>query len=180
MTTNHQTIPALKPKQIARFWRHVEKGGRHECWPWTGFRLPDGYGRVGFYGVKYLAHRVAYRMRFGDFDPRLVVCHACDNPVCCNPDHLVLGTYWTNVADCKAKGRLATGTRNGRHTHPEATARGEWNGAVKLTSAEVRQIRDLRGVKIGVQFLADAYGVTTGQISRVARGKAWRFLEVAL
>jgi len=35
--------------------------------------------------------------------------HICDNRACINPDHLVLGTHRTNMADMKRKGRAARG-----------------------------------------------------------------------
>ena len=35
----------------------------------------------------------------------MVVMHTCDNPACCNPLHLRLGTTADNVADKWAKGR---------------------------------------------------------------------------
>ena len=36
-----------------------------------------------------------------------VVMHSCDVPLCCNPSHLVGGTYADNNRDMAAKGRHA-------------------------------------------------------------------------
>lgn len=96
-----------------RFWEKVDKSG--DCWLWTG--RPDGrmgYGRIreGVAGsATLLAHRVAWELAFGPVPAGLDVCHTCDIPLCVRPDHLFLGTTLDNMADAKAKGRMATGDR---------------------------------------------------------------------
>jgi hypothetical protein len=90
------------------------------------------------------------------------VCHRCDNPPCCNPDHLWLGTNADNVADKMAKGR-----------QPVQDQRGERNTAAKLTAADVEKIRGM--IRAGMTNIAIAarFGVTHQLISRIRRGKAW-------
>lgn len=53
-----------------------------------------------------LAHRKAWEDTHGAIPLGLYVCHHCDNPPCCNPEHLFLGTPQQNMDDAKAKGRV--------------------------------------------------------------------------
>lgn len=78
------------------------------CWEWTGYRDRDGYGKVRVRAIRsapIAAHRIAYERAKGPVPPGMFVCHACDNPPCCNPDHLWLGTNRENQNDAVAKGR---------------------------------------------------------------------------
>lgn len=96
------------PPLRTRFWDRVDKSG--ECWLWFGKIEWDGYGRVKYKGKSYRAHRVAWELVNGEIEDGLLVLHRCDNPLCCNPSHLFLGTQQDNMTDKKQKGR-ATGRR---------------------------------------------------------------------
>ena len=88
------------------FWARVDRSaGDEACWPYTGSRRGNGYGRLRLFGKYELAHRVAYRLTAGDIPDALHVCHRCDNPPCCNPAHLFVGTHQDNMNDKVAKGR---------------------------------------------------------------------------
>jgi len=88
-----------------RFWKKVNKGSPSECWEWMAYKNPTGYGRVSKGGKIEVAHRVAYELTYGAIPEGMVVMHRCDNPQCCNPGHLSLGTQKNNMWDCVSKGR---------------------------------------------------------------------------
>lgn len=75
------------------------------CWVWRGALFPNGYGKLIYKGRSYYAHRISYLLHNMRFNPRLLVCHACDNPPCVRPSHLWQGTYKQNTQDMLRKGR---------------------------------------------------------------------------
>ena len=81
------------------------------CEVWTGELNEKGYGRRRFRdGKNRRIHRVVWELRNGPIPDGLLVCHRCDNPPCCNPEHLFLGTHADNVLDMMAKGRRKDAT----------------------------------------------------------------------
>jgi hypothetical protein len=98
-----------------RFWSLVDRRGKNECWEWIGFRNGRAYGHFcidSFSGTKRRkinAHSMAYILINGDIPEGLVVCHSCDNRICCNPKHLWVGTQYENVKDMMKKKRQIGG-----------------------------------------------------------------------
>lgn len=94
------------PEFLIRYWAKIDcTAGLFECWNWTAGKTPDGYGLIRLGSKKIYAHHVAYELAHGD-RTGLHVLHTCDNPGCCNPIHLVLGTHLDNMRDRDAKGDL--------------------------------------------------------------------------
>lgn len=125
----------------ARFNAKIDRSaGEDGCWPWCASCNDEGYGNFWLGGRSAKAHRVAYRLHKGPVPDELLVMHSCDNPPCCNPRHLSLGTDLDNAADKYAKSRAnhATGERNGCSTHPERLKRGDENGSRKHPEKLVR------------------------------------------
>lgn len=149
----------LSPEvQASRFWSKVARGADAACWQWLGRTGGKGYGATHFQREPWWAHRLAYYLSFGAIPENLCVCHTCDNPACCNPTHLFLGTIADNNADMVAKRRHGFGIRNGN---------------AKLTEADVRAIRN--SVAEG-RSLADDYDVSPALISLIRNRKVWEHL----
>ena len=122
----------IRSDSSAHFWARVDQsGGSEACWPWTGAKTTKGYGSLSRDGRTHLAHRIAFALARGPYDATVCVLHACDNPPCCNPGHLWLGTRADNNADRDSKGRgvFPEGDANGARRHPERLARGDASGA---------------------------------------------------
>ena len=152
------------PAIASRFWRYavVAPG---ECWPWGGCRNNRGYGRLNQHGGQIYAHRLSWLIHRGPIPAGLFVMHRCDNPPCCNPDHLQLGTAKDNSQDAARKGRL-----DGRPNKKW----GEEVGNSKLTAAQVHEIRRLRAEGVCRRPIAVRFGVSMKRISEITTGKAWR------
>ena len=91
-----------------RFWLKIPSRPILPCWRWSSYKDKDGYGKIvrdGGANGDVGAHRVSWEIHFGDIPEGLYVCHKCDNPECCNPTHLFLGTALDNSRDRERKGR---------------------------------------------------------------------------
>jgi len=87
-------------------------GNEQDCWEWIGKKDKDGYGIFIINNITKV-HRAVYEFYNGQFPKNLMVCHKCDNPSCCNPDHLFLGTAKDNKQDAVNKKRHAFGSKIG-------------------------------------------------------------------
>lgn len=98
-------LPLLGPSSEANFRKAVAVRDPEECWPWTNATDPGGYGMLKLgRNTRVAAHRLAFALDRGE-PGKAHVCHRCDNPTCCNPNHLFLGTAKTNAEDKVQKGR---------------------------------------------------------------------------
>lgn len=142
------------------FWRKVERGAPNECWRWLGGLDRDGYGRAFMHSKKYVAHRLAYELAIKAPGKSLVL-HSCDNPQCCNPAHLRLGTVQDNIRDKVRRRRTTAGTRNGRAI---------------LTEEDIGKMRrnyspEKRGDAANA---ARAFGISHCHAMNILRNKRWQ------
>lgn len=87
--------------------------------------------------------------------PGLDTCHACNNPICCNPRHLRFDTRSGNVADMVAAGRAR-------------------NGNTRLTAEAVRVMRERYAHGAPQAVLAADYSVSPTMVSAIIRGRRWK------
>jgi hypothetical protein len=146
-----------RPNTRHSVFQHINMhgGDRNVCWEWLlvagggkGRGKPRPYISIG--GRKIIVTRIVYELMKGvtlsDDD---LICHTCDNSICCNPDHLYIGTHEDNTNDMVSRDRHG------------------------LPSHVVRRIRTLldREPPMTHQAIGDLYGVDRSVITRIANNK---------
>lgn len=163
-----------------RFWARVKLGAENECWEWTGACHTFGHGAVNV-GVRpfewgeatlgpgnMVTSRVAWVLANRRNVPEgMVVMHSCDNPPCCNPAHLTLGTRLDNNQDCHRKGRYSRITR----------VRGEASYNAVLTKEIVVEVK--RRLERGEypRAIAGSLGVSRYAVEAVRNGLTWQWVR---
>lgn len=159
-----RTVKAEKAESIEdRFWGGLDRskglGPQGDCWEWAKGRVQQGYGRLSVGRSEVRAHRFSYELAYGPIPEGMMVCHRCDNPPCCNPEHLFLGTALENNQDKAEKDR---------------TLYGEDHHKAKLKDEDIIAIRnDPRSHR----QMAAVYGVTHGLIGMIRRREIWARVE---
>lgn len=125
------------------------------CWLWKGHDDGRGYGTLYLNGQTRRAHRLMMIAVHGSIPAGAHVLHSCDQPACVNPGHLRFGSRHDNMRDCSARER---------------------HGAMKLTTAQVLEVRRRRAAGELLVPLAREYGVTKESISQITRRITWKHL----
>jgi len=150
-------LPNWNADDIERFLSKIIRVGASDCWEWTASKR-EGYGRFRIGEHLYVATRLMWRLTHGVDPIGQLVLHACDNPGCCNPNHLFLGTDEDNNNDKETKQR-------GKHP------KGENTGSAKLTTEEIIAIYQSAE---GRSELGRKYGVTEANIRAIQEGQTWQ------
>jgi hypothetical protein len=96
----------MRISEDQRFLTKIDFDFDTGCWNWAAGKNSTGYGLfTPTHNKKQSSHRWAYERYVGKIPMGILVRHRCDNPPCCNPDHLVLGTYSDNSRDTVTRGR---------------------------------------------------------------------------
>jgi len=159
--------PANTPDTL---WSKVDKRNEDECWEWKGYKNKEGYGRAWINDKGYYAHRVIYSLAYPNTislnapkstDDTGFLLHTCDNPSCCNPKHLFIGSHWDNMADKVAKGRSADFTQ-------------DKGPRCKLSMSQAREARELRKNGMSARDLALKFEISLASMKTLLRGDSYK------
>lgn len=146
--------------QKYHIWKHIIKGSEGDCWPCIcKGQDRQGHKLFGVLGKKYYAHRLVYELEKGEIPEGMLIMHLCNNPSCCNPKHLELGTKSQNTKQAYAHNPNLRIARLGHN-----------NGRSKLTA---EQITDIRASSDSHESAALRHHVSPSTISRIRDGKRY-------
>lgn len=146
------------------------------CLEWSkASRLGYGQLRISLEGKSKIiqTHRISAMVK----ENRILkssefVCHKCDNPKCCNPEHLFVGTQFDNMKDAYKKGRMKCTFEKG--FKPTTIKRGEDLEISKLTEEKVREMRKIYALgEIGHKRIAKMFGVSSRTAYCAIKGITW-------
>ena len=132
------------------------------CWEFVGAVSGSGYGSISIgYKTYTSTHVLAYELTNGPVPKGMVVRHTCNNKICCNPDHLIIGTYQDNKDDEILAGTHIKGSRQGQS---------------KLHEDDIPVIRKLISDGFSVNEIAALYAVSGTAIYYIRTKQNWGWL----
>jgi len=133
-----------------------------ECWEYQGTYNRDGYGQTRDTNHRTVrAHRVMYQEYYGPIPPGMYVRHTCDNPSCCNPHHLLVGTQADNMRDAIARGRFKSNA-------------GECNPRANLSQQLVDDIRKIYASGMwSYGLLAQLFDIPRSTVAHIIKRYTW-------
>jgi hypothetical protein len=174
----------MDERVIARFWAKVDIRGPNECWPWTGSKDRYGYGQYGSKKCKsgrWIASRFAWTVTNGPIPDGVEVLHSCDDPPCCNPACLFLGTQADNMLDMHAKRRHRAGPRKPYKPRRAAASHGYRRGtqqpSAKLDERGVVELRRLRAEGWTWKALSERFGIAPRTAEMVGKRLRWKHVD---
>ncbi len=151
---------------VARIKSHVKVNETTGCWEWQLSTNRSGYGqmrlRTNTGWTMALVHRVIYAATKGEIPDGVNICHSCDTPRCCAPEHLFAGSQLDNIRDAVQKGRIQHGSRHYQ---------------TNLTESQIPLI--VEALNAGELFasIADRFNASIAQIQSIACGKTWKHVN---
>lgn len=145
-------------QQIDRFWNNVNVGEVWECWNWKLSTDRYGYGKVKISHGCYISHRAAYEMHHGSIPDEKHILHSCDNPICCNPNHLHPGTRSENMQEMIRRGRHGKG----------------YTYKAKMTREKVDMLKIDFNSGMSKHALSRKYNISCRTVREILSGEIWR------
>jgi hypothetical protein len=148
----------IRKPPIERFHSKYEIDQETGCFNWTGHKIKE-YGRLEINGKSIIAHRFSYETFVGPLDPKLEICHNCNNKSCVNPNHLRQDTRSSNHIDMSY---------------------------VKSHSKQILLVEEVIEIKKALKHyyrgqikdLAEFYKVNHRTISEIKNGNNWSHIKV--
>jgi hypothetical protein len=163
---HRRTLFAVNESLRLRLASRVLKNGPLDCWPWLG-AMRNGYGAIKQGGHVISAHVAAWSIAAGrgPGDGK-IICHTCDNRVCCNPAHLYEGTPTDNNHDMEDRRRF-----------PRPVGNEVYNAVLSAEAVKlIHSLRICRGW--GSRRIGNAIGHSQSAVGKVLGGKTWRHVNV--
>lgn len=141
---------------------HREGGPYGQCHEWTGYTLKkSGYGRirVSQNGISrlMLAHRAAMVVNLTPIPKGMFARHTCDNKLCVNPNHIIIGTAKDNAWDAEERMKMY---------HPTSQFRAD-----SITDKEL--CLKISSEYLSARAISKKYNVGFNQVLKIKHGKYW-------
>lgn len=174
LPTSIKFIPNRKcpsvEKLLYNFWIKVDIKNKNDYWPWLGALSGKNTrnncrvrGSFSIQGKNYVSSRLSYILCIGD-PGEYMVCHTCDNGLCCNPNHFFLGTNDDNQKDMHNKNR-------------HIALKGLESPRAKLTRKQITKICKLHKKGVKATELAIKFGVGKSTIHYLLSGTTYKNVE---
>lgn len=129
----------------------------------------NGYTRIMYRHKPNRLHRIIYELFYGEISNNMVVRHKCDNPSCCNIEHLELGTQLDNINDMIKRGRIHKGENN--------KLKGTNNTSNKLTN---NQVCEIYLSNLSFKKIAEKYNISKTNVYLIKNKLSWKWLTDTL
>ena len=133
--------------------------------------LRSGYIQIRYASKHYCIHILSAlqkyalpisRQYYESFTKDNIVLHKCNNPACCNPDHLEIGTGKIGIRQNQLDAR-------------------SYHSGVKLKDTDIPEIREIYNDCLEMQWtkmniyrhIGSIYSVSHDTVSKVIKGKRW-------
>lgn len=157
----------MKKFNYDRLWSKIDVRSENECWVWQGAKTTAGYGVIRINYILKYAHRLTWMLHYkSDIPKKGQICHTCDNPPCCNPAHLFLGSQADNMKDAANKGRIK-----------EKVHRGITHHTTHLKEKDIRKIRHLGQTDIPHQEIGNYFGISRMSVNDIIHKRTWQHID---